>query len=99
VNVDKKSLTDKLADRLEGAAKQSFDEIMCISKETAKQGRGYNHSPYQVYVASQCFAQSAKVVPMLLGPGQGKSYICYMLARRHAENGQDVCIVVHSGPA
>jgi hypothetical protein len=36
---------------------------------------------------------------MILGPGQGKSMICYLLAKKHAELGDEVCIVVHSGPA
>ena len=36
---------------------------------------------------------------MLLGPGQGKSYICFLLAMRYAQDMAEVVIVVHSGPA
>ena len=99
MNVDKKSLTDKLVELLPEKAIANFREIESISHEMAKQNMGYSHSPYQVYIATQCFSESRKVVPMILGPGQGKSMICYLLAKKHAELGDEVCIVVHSGPA
>jgi hypothetical protein len=92
-------LTDKLVGRLEGPGKSAYREIEAISLEAHAEKKGYNHSPYLVYIAAQCYSQPARVVPMQLGPGQGKSYVCYMLARRYAQDEADVAIVVHSGPA
>jgi len=43
--------------------------------------------------------EQAKVVPMLLGPGQGKSYVCFLLAMRYSVDRKKVAIVVHNGTA
>ena len=69
VIVDNQSLTDKLFSRLDGPGKKTFKEIEMISIEAHSKKKGYNHSPYLVYIAASCCSQSTKVVPMLLGPG------------------------------
>ena len=96
IDVDEKSLGKRVKSMLSGPELLAFTEISNISHDMHNAEIGYKNNDYQVYVATKCFTQKFRVVPMLLGPGQGKTYICLFLAIAHAKKGQKACIVVHS---
>ena len=45
-------MTDRLHGRLEGPAKGTYREIEAISLDAHAKKKGYNHSPYLVYIAT-----------------------------------------------
>ena len=94
--VDQGSLGKRIRSMVNGKLKPPFEAATKISKSMAKEGQGYMHNDYQVYVAAQCSSQTHQAVPMQLGPGQGKTYIAILLAKLHASRGESACIVVHS---
>ena len=98
-DVDQATLAKRIRGTLSGKMKPAFEATTKISLSMSKEDLGYRHNDYQVYVAAQCSSATHRVVPMQLGPGQGKTYIAILLAKIHASRGQKACIVVHSNLA
>ena len=61
-----------------------------------KKGHGYNESHFLSYVAVHCKQSRDKLFALLLGAGEGKSFLALMLAEMHTRKGASVCIVVHN---
>ena len=54
--VDQGGLTKRIRSMVNGKLKPPFEAATKISKSMAKEGHGYMHNDYQVYVAAQCSA-------------------------------------------
>ena len=63
---------------------------------TKKKGGTFVLRPYQVLVAATIAAKKSTYTAMKLGAGQGKSFICLLLAAYHRSKNQPVTIVVTS---
>ena len=64
--------------------KNIYDEIYKIAKDfTKKKGGTFVLRPYQVLVAATVAVKKTTHTAMKLGAGQGKSFICILLAAYH----------------
>ena len=60
----------------------TYEKIEEFSK-TFEKGHFYVHNPYLVYIATELYLSKQTILPFMLGPGQGKTFLGLLLAKMH----------------